>query len=73
VLRSLARKVGLSLRLDAEPEQVLLAQNEDFKPDLVLNQDLFHVDTCPARQIKVWPTDSDRSSHPSTQRYRGPG
>lgn len=52
VLRPLARKVGLSPRLDAEAEAVLLAQIEDFKPDLVLNQDLFHVDTRLARRIK---------------------
>jgi hypothetical protein len=52
VLRPLARKVGLSPRLDAEAETILLAQIEDFKPDLVLNQDLFHVDTRLARRIK---------------------
>lgn len=52
VLRPLARKVGLSPRLDAEAEKILLAQIEDFKPDLVLNQDLFHVDTRLARRIK---------------------
>lgn len=52
VLRPLARKVGLSPRLDAEAEKILLAQVEDFKPDLVLNQDLFHVDTRLARRIK---------------------
>ena len=40
------------LRLDAEAEKVLLAQIEDFKPDLILNQDLFHVDTRLARRIK---------------------
>ncbi|MDA9493369.1 CgeB family protein [Bradyrhizobium sp. CCBAU 11361] len=52
MLRPLARKVGLSPRLDAEAETILLAQIEDFKPDLVLNQDLFHVDTRLARRIK---------------------
>lgn len=52
MLRPLARKVGLSPRLDAEAEEILLAQIEDFKPDLVLNQDLFHVDTRLARRIK---------------------
>lgn len=52
VLRPLARKVGLSPRLDAEAENILLAQIEEFKPDLVLNQDLFHVDTRLARRIK---------------------
>lgn len=51
-LRPLARKVGLSPRLDAEAEKILLAQIEEFKPDLVLNQDLFHVDARLARQIK---------------------
>ncbi|WFU75658.1 glycosyltransferase [Bradyrhizobium sp. CB2312] len=52
MLRPLARKVGLSPRLDTEAEKILLAQIEDFKPDLVLNQDLFHVDTGLARRIK---------------------
>lgn len=51
-LRPLARKIGLSPRLDAEAEEILLAQIEDFKPDLILNQDLFHVDTRLARRIK---------------------
>ncbi|WFU43657.1 glycosyltransferase [Bradyrhizobium sp. CB82] len=51
-LRPLARRIGLSPRLDAQSEQILLAQIEDFKPDLVLNQDLFHVDTRLARRIK---------------------
>ena len=45
MLRPLARKVGLSPSLDAQAETILLAQIEDFKPDLVLNQDTFHVDT----------------------------
>src|SRR5258708_3696909 len=44
-LRPLARRFGLSPRLDAEMEKVLLAQIEDFRPDLVLNQDVFHIDT----------------------------
>ncbi|UVO31797.1 glycosyltransferase [Bradyrhizobium arachidis] len=52
ILRPLARKVGLSPRLDAEAEKILLAQIEEFKPDLVLNQDVFHVDARLARQIK---------------------
>src|SRR5262249_31643111 len=52
LLRPLARKVGLSPRLDEEAEKVLLAQIEEFKPDLVLNQDLFHVDSRLARRIK---------------------
>ena len=53
VLRPIARKVGLSPHLDAEAEKILLAQIEEFKPDLVLNQDLFHVDTRLARRIKA--------------------
>ncbi|MFC7702434.1 hypothetical protein ACFQX9_37910 [Bradyrhizobium sp. GCM10028915] len=52
VLRPLARKIGLSPRLDAQSQEILLAQIEDFKPDLMLNQDLFHVDTRLARRIK---------------------
>jgi spore maturation protein CgeB len=52
ILRPLARRVGLSPRLDAQTEKVLLAQIEDFRPDLVLNQDIFHVDTNFMRRIK---------------------
>ena len=52
ILRPFARKVGLSPRLDTQAEEILLAQIEDFKPDLVLNQDVFHVDTRLARRIK---------------------
>jgi hypothetical protein len=52
MLRPLARKVGLSPKLDAQAERILLAQIEDFKPDLVLNQDSFHVDTGLMRRIK---------------------
>ena len=52
MLRPLARKVGLSPKLDAQAESILLAQIEDFKPDLVLNQDTFHVDTGLMRRIK---------------------
>jgi len=53
MLRPLARKVGLSPRLDAQAEKVLLAQIEDFRPDLVLNQDIFYVDTSLMRRIKA--------------------
>ncbi|MEA2648187.1 MAG: spore maturation protein CgeB [Candidatus Binataceae bacterium] len=53
MLRPLARKVGLSPRLDAQAEKVLLAQIEDFQPDLVLNQDIFYVDTGLMRRIKA--------------------
>jgi hypothetical protein len=53
MLRPLARKVGLSPRLDTSAENVLLAQIEEFRPDLVLNQDIFHVDTRLARRIKA--------------------
>src|SRR3984893_8992187 len=52
MLRPLARKVGLSPRLDAQAEKILLAQIEDFRPDLVLNQDIFHVDTRLMRRLK---------------------
>jgi spore maturation protein CgeB len=51
-LRPMARKVGLSPKLDAAGEAVLLAQIENFKPDLVLNQDTFYVDTVLMRRIK---------------------
>lgn len=52
MLRPLARKVGLSPKLDTQAENILLAQIEDFKPDLVLNQDTFHVDSALMRRIK---------------------
>ena len=52
ILRPLARKVGLSPRLDTSAENILLAQIEEFKPDLVLNQDIFHIDTSLVRRIK---------------------
>jgi spore maturation protein CgeB len=52
MLRPLARRVGLSPRLDAQAEKILLAQIEDFQPELVLNQDTFHIDTSLMRRIK---------------------
>jgi spore maturation protein CgeB len=52
MLRPLARKVGLSPKLDTQAENILLAQIEEFRPDLVLNQDIFHVDTRLVRRIK---------------------
>jgi len=53
ILRPLARKVGLSPRLDDSMTRILLAQIEDFRPDVVLNQDVFHVDTALVRRIKA--------------------
>jgi spore maturation protein CgeB len=53
ILRPLARKVGLSPRLDDAMTRILLAQIEEFRPDVVLNQDVFHVDTALARRIKA--------------------
>jgi spore maturation protein CgeB len=52
MLRPLARKIGLSPKLDAQAEKILLAQIEEFKPDLVLNQDTFYVDTNLMRRIR---------------------
>jgi spore maturation protein CgeB len=52
MLRPLARKVGLSPKLDAQATEILLAQIEDFRPDLIFNQDVFRVDTRLARRIK---------------------
>jgi spore maturation protein CgeB len=52
MLRPLARRVGLSPRLDARAEKILLAQIEEFRPDLVINQDIFHVDAGLMRRIK---------------------
>ena len=43
--------VGLSPRLDVASEQILLAQIEAFKPDAVLNQDIFYVDVSLMRRI----------------------
>jgi spore maturation protein CgeB len=53
MLRPLARKVGLSPRLDEAMTRILLAQIEDFRPEIVLNQDVFHVDTALVRRIKA--------------------
>src|SRR5262249_16716709 len=53
LLRPLARRVGLSPRLDQQSERILLAQIEDFRPDLILNQDVFYVDTRLIRRIKA--------------------
>jgi spore maturation protein CgeB len=52
MLRPLARKVGLSPRLDPQSETILLAQIEELRPDLVLNQDIFYADTSLMRRIK---------------------
>jgi len=52
ILRPLARQVGLSPKLDTQAENILLAQIEEFRPDLVLNQDVFHIDTRLMRRIK---------------------
>jgi spore maturation protein CgeB len=52
LLRPLARKIGLSPKLDTQAENILLAQIEEFRPDLVLNQDVFHVDSRLMRRIK---------------------
>jgi len=53
MLRPLARRVGLSPRLDPEAEKILFAQIEDFRPDLIINQDIFYVDTGLVRRIKA--------------------
>lgn len=45
MLRPLARTVGLSPRLSDQLQQILLAQVEEFRPDLILNQDVFYVTT----------------------------
>jgi spore maturation protein CgeB len=52
LLRPLARRVGLSPKLDAGAETILLAQIEEFRPDVVLNQDIFYVDTSLMRRIR---------------------
>ena len=53
LLRPLARKVGLSPKLDHNAEKILLAQIEDFRPDVIINQDIFYIDTGLARRIKA--------------------
>jgi hypothetical protein len=52
ILRPLARRIGLSPRLDTRATEILLAQIEHFGPDLIINQDIFHVDTKLMRRIK---------------------
>jgi hypothetical protein len=52
VLRPLARKIGLSPKLDGQAEQILLAQIEEFRPDLIINQDVFYVGTDVIRRIR---------------------
>jgi spore maturation protein CgeB len=52
MLRPLARKVGLSPKLDAKAETILLAQIEEFRPELIINQDIFYVDTALMRRIR---------------------
>jgi spore maturation protein CgeB len=52
LLRPLARRVGLSPKLDAEAEKILLAQIEEVRPDVVLNQDIFYIDTSLIRRIR---------------------
>jgi len=52
LLRPLVRKVGLSPRLNAASENILLSQIEAFRPDVVLNQDVFYIDINLARRIK---------------------
>ena len=52
MLRPLARQVGLSPKLDSVSEKILLAQIEEFRPDLIINQDVFHVDTRLVRTIR---------------------
>jgi spore maturation protein CgeB len=42
----------LSPKLDLQSETILLAQIEEFRPDLVLNQDIFYADTRLMRRIK---------------------
>lgn len=53
MLRPLARKLGLSPSLDPQAEAILQAQIEDFRPDVVINQDTFHVDPRLMRRIKA--------------------
>jgi hypothetical protein len=52
MLRPLARKLGFSPRLDEQATEILLAQVEDYRPDLIINQDIFHIDTQLMRRIK---------------------
>lgn len=51
-LRPLARKLGFSPSLDRQSESVLLAQIEEFRPDVLINQDVFYADTRLMRRAK---------------------
>ncbi|MEK9285526.1 glycosyltransferase [Bradyrhizobium sp. ISRA442] len=51
-LRPLARRLGFSPSLDKQSENVLLAQIEEFKPDVLINQDVFYADFRLMRRIK---------------------
>ncbi len=51
-LRPWARRLGLSPRLSEQAERVVLAQIEDFKPELILNQDVFYVSTGLVRRMR---------------------
>jgi hypothetical protein len=53
MLRPLARRVGLSPKLNVQAQKILLAQIEEFRPDVIINQDVFHVDTGLMRRIKA--------------------
>ena len=69
MLRPLARKVGLSPTLDAQAETILLAQIEEFRPDLVLNQDTFHVERQPdAAHQGHRQSDPDRAGRDRSRR-----
>ena len=75
LLRPLARKVGLSPRLDSEAENILLAQIEEFRPDLIINQDTFHVNAGLVRRIKgigrpILRSARSASSHPAARTGR---
>jgi hypothetical protein len=52
LLRPIARRLGASPNLDQGAQKILLAQIEAFRPDVILNQDVFYVDTVLARRMK---------------------
>lgn len=52
LLAPIARWVGAVPQLDAASRAIVLAQIEDFRPDVIFNQDLFFVDTPLVRHMK---------------------
>jgi hypothetical protein len=52
LLAPIAKLVGAIPSLDAGSRAIVLAQIEEFRPDVILNQDLFMIDTALVRQMQ---------------------